>query len=120
MNRRGLIGAFAGLIAAPALVRADSIMPVSVWRPVVLRDPLRDPNARAYIANCLWNAFPGAQVSFHTRDLGFSHAVAVHMADGSRHAIQIGGFDHAYEYRHDHAPRIVRAFKSWKSARAAA
>lgn len=33
MLRRNLFRATAGLLAAPALVRIDSIMPVRLWRP---------------------------------------------------------------------------------------
>ena len=31
LTRRGLIGGFASLLAAPAIVRASSLMPVKAW-----------------------------------------------------------------------------------------
>ena len=39
LNRRGIFGAFAGIVAAPALVRADSIMQIRSIR-VVAKSPL--------------------------------------------------------------------------------
>lgn len=37
MNRRGFLTGVAGFLAAPAIVRAASLMPVSVWKPESFR-----------------------------------------------------------------------------------
>lgn len=47
LSRRGLIGGLIGIIAAPAIVRAASLMPVKSFRPQHCRDwvsILRDQN----------------------------------------------------------------------------
>lgn len=40
MNRRRFLTGVAGLLAAPAIVRAGSLMPVSVWKPDLLPERL--------------------------------------------------------------------------------
>lgn len=41
-SRRGLLLGIGSLLAAPAIVRASSLMPVKALAPELLRDPMRD------------------------------------------------------------------------------
>ncbi len=42
LTRRSLLSGFAGLLAAPAIVRASSLMPVKTFHPAVASGPLFD------------------------------------------------------------------------------
>jgi hypothetical protein len=53
ISRRGLIGSLASLLAAPAIVRASSLMPVKAW---TLDGPLTAYEA-AYRRALFWDSF---------------------------------------------------------------
>lgn len=57
VNRRTLVTGFASLLAAPAIVRAESLMPISgdiyrvwEWRSPILPDPLRWNDGASYMS----------------------------------------------------------------------
>jgi hypothetical protein len=62
LSRRGLITGLASLVAAPAIVRASSLMPVKAWAPEVLTDFDLFKYGPA-----LWDSAEGALYSYDTR-----------------------------------------------------
>ncbi len=66
ITRRSLIGGFASLLAAPAIVRASSIMPVKPWEDLALFAPDTTALARfapEYITVKGYNVFTGEPFS---------------------------------------------------------
>ena len=46
LSRRGLIAGLVSLVAAPAIVRASSLMPVKAWEPFIPAGLLHDADLR--------------------------------------------------------------------------